>query len=1080
VASKRQPPKREPSKRRPPQGREPKAGSRENGGEADGRGLRASRELRTFQLPTARRAAPVPAIESASDVVLAAEAEALEASAAAPATAAAPAAPAWKPPSFGSQVGSAFGQFFQQVKLLARPSAVTGGEPIAPLFVILAISLFERLDNTSLAVLNPEIKDYFGLSLQGVLTVSTLVGVFNLLFALPAGYFADRWNRVKMVSAGAALSATFSVATGLAPNVPTLAVARFGSGVGQTLDSARLSLLSDYYPPSVRPAVFSFQRLAGQLAGFIAPALTGVLATVLFWQFPFFLYAVPGLVLAAYVFLRLKDPVRGAHERRAMGAAEDVALTAEKPPSWSESWRITMAVRTLRRIFLALPFLVGSLTVIAPLVAQFYFEEFGLSAAERGFLSSVEEPFAIVGLIVGGVVSIRFLRFRPGRIVTYVGLLAAFSGATIALTAVAPYLWLVVALQIIRAFLGSFLAPALLSLLTLVIPPRVRSFALSAGVVFAFPGVFLGPFAGYIGDHFGLRFGILVMVPVFMIGAFIIASAGLSVEADMRQAMAASMASHISRDSREKGQAKLLVVRDLDVHYDDVQILFNVDFQVDEGELVALLGTNGAGKSTLLRAISGLTPASNGAVFYDGEDITYLPANEHAARGIVFMPGGRSLFPTLSVEENLRLAGWMYRDDENYVRESTDRVLEYFPILRERSAEAAGNLSGGEQQMLALGQAFLSRPRLLMIDELSLGLAPTVVEQLLRIVRAIHELGTTIVLVEQSVNVALTVAHRAVFMEKGEVRFSGPTAELWERHDILRSVFLRGTSALGGSVSGSYAHARRPAAVEQRDVVFEVREIRKRFGGVTALQDVSFTLEEGRILGLIGPNGAGKTTLFDVISGFVPADEGRIILFGQELAGLTPDQRARLGLQRSFQDARLFPALTVNENIAVALERQVTAKSPTMAALHLPAVRKAEVTVARRVARLIELLNLGDYKDKFVRELSTGTRRIVDLACVMAADPKVVLLDEPSSGIAQTETEELGPLLLRVKYETGCSLLVIEHDMTLIRSISDELIALDLGAVVTRGTPDEVLDHPRVIESYLGTNEEAIRRTGQH
>src|SRR5439155_14713211 len=172
-------------------------------------------------------------------------------------------------------------------------------------------------------------------------------------------------------------------------------------------------------------------------------------------------------------------------------------------------------------------------------------------------------------------------------------------------------------------------------------------------------------------------------------------------------------------------------------HYGQVQVMFHVDFEVDEGEIVALLGTNGAGKSTLLRAVSGLTAPSNGAIFYDGEDITYLPAHEHAGRGIVQVPGGRGVFPSLTVSENLRLASWQLDGEANL-----EAVYDFFPILRERGNEAAGNLSGGEQQMLTLSQAFLSRPRLLMIDELSLGLAPAVVERLLGIVRAIHEQGT--------------------------------------------------------------------------------------------------------------------------------------------------------------------------------------------------------------------------------------------------------------------------------------------------------------------------------------------------
>jgi ABC-type branched-subunit amino acid transport system ATPase component len=205
---------------------------------------------------------------------------------------------------------------------------------------------------------------------------------------------------------------------------------------------------------------------------------------------------------------------------------------------------------------------------------------------------------------------------------------------------------------------------------------------------------------------------------------------------------------------------------------------------------------------------------------------------------------------------------------------------------------------------------------------------------------------------------------------------------------------------------------------------------------------------------------------------------GRIKLDGHELTTMAPDRRAWLGLGRSFQDARLVPSLTVAENLAIGLERHLDVRDHLASLLSLPGVVRLEEDVAWTVADLVELMHLGAFRDKFVRELSTGSRRIVDLAMCIAHDPKVLLLDEPSSGIAQKETEALGPLLTRIQQETGCGMLVIEHDMPLITGISDEIVALELGAVVTRGLPAEVLADERVISAYLGGDIDVIQRSG--
>ncbi|HWA64949.1 MAG TPA: ATP-binding cassette domain-containing protein [Mycobacteriales bacterium] len=603
----------------------------------------------------------------------------------------------------------------------------------------------------------------------------------------------------------------------------------------------------------------------------------------------------------------------------------------------------------------------------------------------------------------------------------------------------------------------------------------------------------LGSLVSYM-DELGLSSGVLLVLSFFPGG---IASTGTalrdrylrwvagrraielpSLQADRAAAEHSAEAHRFHVD--EPTEDALLVCRDLDVGYDGVQVLFGVDMHIRRGEILALLGTNGAGKSTLLRAISGLTMPSQGTITFDGRDITTLSPVTRARSGISQVPGGKGIFPTVTVADHFRAARWI-RSKEHLAAgdQAQAKVLEWFPNLRNRWDTLAGNLSGGEAQQLAVGMAFITRPSLLIIDELSLGLAPTIVERLLDVVREVNEGGTTVVLVEQSVNVALTIAERAYFMEKGEVRFCGPTAELVERDDIVRSVFL--AAANDGPATAKPRPSTTPpikVRAEAKADVLRVTDLSVSFGGVRAVDSVSFSLAEGEILGLIGPNGAGKTTCFDLVSGFLRPTSGRVWFAGQDVTATGPDARGRLGLGRSFQDARIFPSLSVAENIAASLERHLEIHDHLAAALGMPDVADLERHIAWTVSDLVELLSLGAYRDKLVRELSTGTRRMVDIAMALAYDPVVLLLDEPSSGIAQRETEALGPMLLRIRDEADCSLLVIEHDMPLICAVSDRLLALEQGRVIAGGRPEDVLRDPQVVASYLGSNDATRNRSG--
>jgi len=261
------------------------------------------------------------------------------------------------------------------------------------------------------------------------------------------------------------------------------------------------------------------------------------------------------------------------------------------------------------------------------------------------------------------------------------------------------------------------------------------------------------------------------------------------------------------------------------------------------------------------------------------------------------------------------------------------------------------------------------------------------------------------------------------------------------------------------------------------DHVLKVSGVVVRFGGLTAVDVDELAVPRGAIVGIVGANGAGKTTLFDVISGFVSPQRGSVVLDGKhELVRRSPERRARLGLGRSFQNAVLFGSMTVRETLAVALYRRI-GRAPALACA-LGVRRRAEARIRAGVDELVETMGLHDYADSFVSELSTGTRRIVDLACVLAHRPTLLLLDEPSAGVAQREVEALETVIRRVKQLLDCTFVIIEHDIPLIRSLSDELYAMEVGQVIAHGTPDAVLADPQVVAAYLGTDETAIARSG--
>ena len=230
----------------------------------------------------------------------------------------------------------------------------------------------------------------------------------------------------------------------------------------------------------------------------------------------------------------------------------------------------------------------------------------------------------------------------------------------------------------------------------------------------------------------------------------------------------------------------MLEVKNLSVHYGMIQAVRNVNFTVNEGEIVSLIGANGAGKSTILKTLSGLIHPSEGEILYLGENIASTSAKKIVEKGLVQVPEGRHVFPGLTVKENLELGAFLRKDKEE-IQKDMETVFERFPILKERKDQDAQTLSGGEQQMLAMGRALMSRPKLLLLDEPSMGLAPIFIREIFKIIQEIQKTGTTVLLIEQNAKMALSISNRAYVLETGSVVLSGTGQELLESDEIQKA-----------------------------------------------------------------------------------------------------------------------------------------------------------------------------------------------------------------------------------------------------------------------------------------------------
>jgi len=424
-----------------------------------------------------------------------------------------------------------------------RPSVVTAGFPTLPLFVLFGLNAVDELDRTAFSVLLPNIRDDFGLTNAGALSIVSATTIAVLIIAVPLAFYCDRANRVRIATVGGALWGFFSVGTGLALTPLMLVGMRIGAGTGRAVvEPTHNSLLSDYYPPQARVKVFSFHRQANSVGQIIGPIAAGTLAYYFGWRVPFIVFAVPTAIVVLFA-LRLREPVRGVHERLAAGMDAEAAQVRDAPEG-IRSTMVTLArVRTIRRIWLAVPFLGVALFGVQNLLSLIYEEVFGLDSLARGWIAAGVEPLQVVGVLVVMPWVARVAVNDPGYLLRFVGLVGLADAVCLVILAYAPNVAVAIAMHALVAASIGTLAPAFFALLSLVSPPRVRSAGLTTIAVFAVPGIaiFL-PLIGVISDAHGIQASMLLLVPIAVTAGFILSTSAKFVLPDIAASHAESLA----------------------------------------------------------------------------------------------------------------------------------------------------------------------------------------------------------------------------------------------------------------------------------------------------------------------------------------------------------------------------------------------------------------------------------------------------------------------------------------------------------------------------------------------------------
>ncbi|ADP83638.1 ATP-binding protein [Pseudofrankia inefficax] len=680
--------------------------------------------------------------------------------------------------------------------LTLRQGLAAGG--LLTFTTVVTLAALDELESATLTTLAPNIRDAFHIGNSAITFIVAAASACLVLGAIPMGWLADRVRRSRIIGWAGLAFGLLVTASGLATNILLLFLARFGAGIAKAGNNAAGSpLLADSYPIGVRGRLYTTLYGAARTTGALSPIVVAGIATLggeaSGWRWPFVILGLPILVFSAFAF-RIREAPRGQYEMKSV--LGDVLTEIDPMPiSLEAASARLMRIRTIRSAIIGFSALGFTLFTGGVLTNLWGDDHFHMTTFQRGVMGSVSGAALLVALPFVAPWYDRLYRTDPARAMRLLGLCMLPNVVLLPVQWFMPN-WILFMLVGLPAGALSSVAFAMIGpLVASVVPYRLRGVggALTSIYVFFFGATLGALLSVLLADLYDPRVAILAIgVPAKLVGGLMIIRGSSSIRGDLSLVVSDlrdELAEH-ERQATDPENVPALQVHGVDFSYGQVQVLFDVGFEVKRGETLALLGTNGAGKSTILKVIAGLGTPTRGTVRLGGRTMTFVSPEQRGRYGVHLLPGGKGVFASMTVRENLEMAAFRLRRSQEERDRRFAYVLAMFSDLAGRQSQRAGSLSGGQQQMLALAMVLMHDPEVLLIDELSLGLAPVVVADLLAVLERLKADGLTIVVVEQSLNIALAVADRAVFLEKGQVRFTGPARELAERDDLARAVFL--------------------------------------------------------------------------------------------------------------------------------------------------------------------------------------------------------------------------------------------------------------------------------------------------